>query len=173
MLIAIALGAGMTGDEAAAFAGVDRSTVFARKGQNANKEFIETWVAQVKRAVAEKMAIETEAMRSRHEAMYEKAVKAVEETISDPSMPILRYQAADKWIDRKLGKPTQRVEETKTVHKIEERRVIEVPGDVIRTLVGMATQTARMLQPALALPAASEEGAVEAEIEEDDRPAGS
>lgn len=142
--IGVALGLEMTKEEAAAFAGVDRSTVYSRLGTN--KDFIGFVASTVKAAAASSIATTTAQIKKKYEAMYEKAVGVVEKTIGAfDDDPRLAYTAADKWIDRNDGRPTQRIEQKTESSHVERLEVVGFPADVLRYIVGAVSGTSKLL----------------------------
>lgn len=142
--IAAALGAGMTKEAAAEFAGCNRTTVYDRLATNG--EFMEFASATVRSATAASLAIATEKIKRRFEGMYDKAVGIVEKTMDVfEDDPRLAYQAADKVIDRVAGQPTKRIEQKSTSEHLEVHAVVPIPADVFRGLIDDIRGTQRVI----------------------------
>lgn len=126
--IGIGLGAGMTREDAAAFAGVSAQTVYNLK----DREFTRMVEGLVKTAIAQSRAQQAEVTKENIDKevwkRVDKALKAWDRGLENPDVEIA-MKAGDRYIDRAMGKATQRTENT--TH-ITERRVIELPMSVVQ-----------------------------------------
>jgi restriction endonuclease Mrr len=146
--IGIALGAGMTKEAAADFAGKSRATVYNRLADNA--DFIEYVQARVKAAVVQQIAINVENAQEKLAKMYARAIERLGdllETDAELDAQTLRF-AVKEVLDRVGGKPTQRIETTFGGKVTHEHKVIAIPANEFRFLSQTVGKTARLLGPA-------------------------
>lgn len=145
--IAVALGAGMTNEEAAEFAECSRSTVFDRKA-GANRAFIEfvtnTVKAAVAASVAQSVAKATERIKQRYDEMYDQAVENLNEFLTDDDSR-LRFSATTRVLDEMRGKPVQRIETKSDSTQTVRHEVVALPSEELQFLIGAIRGTRTVL----------------------------
>lgn len=141
--IAVALGAGMTNEEAAEFAECSRSTVFDRKA-GANKSFIEFVMNTVKAATAASLAASTARIKRKYEDMHQKALANLDEFLVDEDSR-LRFQATTRVLDSVEGKPVQRIEAKNETSQVVRHEIVALPSDELQFLIGAIRGTRTVL----------------------------
>jgi hypothetical protein len=140
--LGVAIGAGMTREEQAEFAGCDRSNIYNRLA--VNKDFIEYVANRVKAAVAASIAITTENVKAKYTAMWTKAVENLDEFLDDDDKKV-RLKATFRMIDQFEGRPVERIEQKTTMDVTQKIEVFKMPGDALGALMSLVKETAQLV----------------------------